>query len=78
MVDLVELNTNDTHSINYIINYLIGNTMVVTKELLNSSNVPYIVSIRISSDDYIIEANNLTQEQIDNIVFPEVLSPIQQ
>ena len=78
MVDLVKLNTNDTDSINYIINSLIGNTMVVTKELLNSSNVPYIVSIRISSDDYIIEANNLTQEQIDNIMFPEVLSPIQQ
>ena len=49
--------------------------MILTKEFLKSINVPYIVSIPISSDDCINESNNITQEQIYNIMFPEVLSP---
>ena len=44
--------------------------MVVTKQLLKSGNVPEIVSIKISSEYYIKESKNLTQEQIDNIMFP--------
>ena len=40
--------------------------------------MPYIVSIPISSEDYIKESKNLTKEQIQNIMFPEVISPLQQ
>ena len=60
MVELVGVNKNDPYSIKYIIKLLRVNTMVVTKELLKSKNVPYIVSIIISSDDYINKSNNLT------------------
>ena len=42
MVDLVDVNTNDPDSIKYIIKFLRGDTMVVTKELLKSRNVPCI------------------------------------
>ena len=35
--------------------------MIVTKELLKSSNVPDIGSITISLEDYINELNNLTK-----------------
>ena len=52
MVVLVDKNTNYPDSINYIIEFLIGNTMIVTKESLKSSNVPDIVSIKISPEDY--------------------------
>ena len=41
-------------------------------------NVPDIGYIPVSSEDYINESNNLTQETIENMVFPEVLSPLQQ
>ena len=41
-------------------------------------NVPDIGSIPISLEDYINESNNITQEQIENIMFPEVISPLQQ
>ena len=51
---------------------------VVTKDLLKSMNVSNIASIPISSQGYINESNNITQEQFDNIMFPEVLSPLQQ
>ena len=51
--------------------------MTVTKELLKSRNVPDIGSIKIYSDDYINESKNITQEQIENIMFPEVLPPLQ-
>ena len=63
MADLVNVNTNDPDSIKYINKLLIGNTMVVTKYFLNSRNVPDIVSIQISSEDYINESENLTQEK---------------
>ena len=33
-------------------------------------------SIPIYSEDYINESNNLTQEQIEKIMFPEVLPPL--
>ena len=36
--------------------------------------MPEIASITISLDDYINGSKNLTQEQIENIMFPEVLS----
>ena len=52
--------------------------MVVTKEFFNSRNVPYIGSIPISSEDYIKKSNNITQDQIKDTIFPDVLSPLQQ
>ena len=70
MVELVDVNTNYPYSIKYIIKFLIVNTMVVTKELLKSRNVSDIVPITIYSEYYINESNNITQEQIDNIMFP--------
>ena len=72
----MDVNTNDPDIINYIIKFLILNTMLVTKDFLKSSNVTDIGSIPISSEDYINESKNTTQEQIDNIMFLEVLSPL--
>ena len=51
--------------------------MMVTKYFLKSGNVPYIVYIPISLEEYINESNILTQEQISNIIFPELKSPLQ-
>ena len=45
--------------------------MVITNEILRSRNVPYIGSIPILSEDYINKSKNTTQEQINNIIFPE-------
>ena len=42
MVELVHVNKNDPYSIKYIIKFLRGNTKVVTKGFLKSSNVPDI------------------------------------
>ena len=61
MVYLVDINTNYHDSTKYSINFLRGNIMIVTKELLKSRNVPDIGSITISSEDYIEESNNITQ-----------------
>ena len=47
MLDLEDVNTDDPDRINYIINLLIGNTMLVTNEFLRSNNVPDIGSITI-------------------------------
>ena len=66
------------HSIKYIIKFLRLNTKIVTKYLIKSSNFLDILSIPISSEDYINELKNITQEQIYNIMFPEFLSPLQQ
>ena len=63
MVELVYVNTNYPERIKYILKFLRGNTMLVT-EILKSMNVPDIGSIPISSDDYINESKNITQEQI--------------
>ena len=63
MVDLVDVNTNDPDSIKYIINTLRGNAMLATKQFLKSKNVPDIGSIPISSEEYINESINLTQEK---------------
>ena len=68
MVNLVGVSTNDPDSINYSIRLLRVNAMIVNKEFLKSINVPDIGSIPIFSEDYINESNNLTQEQIDNIM----------
>ena len=57
----------DTDIIKYSITLLRVNTMIVNKEFLKSNNVPDIGSITISSEDYINESNNLTQEKIENI-----------
>ena len=78
MVDMVDINTTCPDSINDIIKLLILNKMILTKDLLKSSNVTDIGSIPISSEDYINESKNTTQEQIDNIMFLEVLSTLQQ
>ena len=78
MVELVDVNKNDPDITNYIIKFLVLNTMLVTKEFLKSRNVPDIGSITLSSEDYINESNNLTQEQIGNIIFPKFLSHLQQ
>ena len=43
--------------------------MIVIKDFLKSKNVSDIGSIPISSDDYINKSNNLTQEQIEKIMF---------
>ena len=53
MVDLVDLNNNDLDSIKYMIRFLRVNTMLVTKEFLNSMNLPDIGSIKISSEDHL-------------------------
>ena len=55
MVDLVDINTNDTDSINYIIKFLRGHKMISTKEFLKSRNMPDIRYIPIYSEDYINE-----------------------
>ena len=47
MVDLVDINKNYLDVIKYIIKFLRGNTMVVTKKFLKSRNVPDIGSIPI-------------------------------
>ena len=78
MVDPVDVNTNDPDNIKYIIKFLRLNAMVVIKELLKSNNVPDIGSIPFYSKDYINKSINITQERMDNIVFPEFLSPLQQ
>ena len=64
MVELVDINTNDPDSTNYSIKFLRGNTMLVTKDFLKSRNVPDIGYIPISSEDYINESNNTTQEKM--------------
>ena len=46
-------------------------------KILKSRNVPDIGSILIYLEDYIKDSKNLTQEQIENIMFPEVLSTLQ-
>ena len=68
----MEIKTNDPDSINYSTKFLRVNTMIVTKEFLKSSSFPDSESVIISSEDYINESKNLTQYQIDNIMFPEV------
>ena len=52
MMELMDVNINYLDNMKYIIKLLGVNTVVVTKEFLKSSNVPDIVSIPISSDDY--------------------------
>ena len=64
MVDLVDINSNYTASMKYIIKFLCGITRSVTTDFLKSSNVPDITSIYISSEDYVNKSKNLIQEQI--------------
>ena len=77
IVQLVYINTNDPKSKKYIINLLCGNTKVVIKELLKSSNITDISSILIYYEYYINKSKNLKQGKTQNIVIPEVLSPLQ-
>ena len=51
--------------------------MVVTKKFIKLRNVSYIGLITKTSEDYVYESKNLTQEQSENIMFPEVLSTLQ-
>ena len=53
MVDIVDINKNDTGINKHIINFLIENTMVVIKEFLKSRYVPDIGSVTIYPEDYI-------------------------
>ena len=78
MVKLVRVNKHNPDSIKDVVKLLRGNKMVVNKEFLKSRNVPDVESIPISSEEYINETNNLIQEQIENIMFPEVISRLQQ
>ena len=73
---MVDVNKNDLDIIKYIINLLRGNKMVVTKEFLKSKNLPDIGSIPIYSEDYINKPKNPIQENINNIMFPKVLTPL--
>ena len=77
MVEMLDIYTNDNDSTKYIINLLRGNTMIVTKEFLKPMNVLDIGSIKISSEDYINQSENKIKEQMDNIMFTEVLSNLQ-
>ena len=51
--------------------------MIVTKDLLKSRNITYIGYITIYSEDYINQSENKIKEQMDNIMFTEVLSNLQ-
>ena len=53
MAEMVDVNTYDTDIIKCFIKFLTLNKMLVNKDLLKSINVPDIVSIPISSEDYI-------------------------
>ena len=75
---MVDININDHNSTKYSIKLLRRNTMIVTKDFLNSINGPDIGSTKFYSDDYKNKSKNLTQEQIENIMFPEVLSTLKQ
>ena len=77
MVELVDININDTDSTKYSIKFFRGNKMMVTKEFLKSRNVLETGSITISSEYYFNKSKNLTQEQIENIMFLEVLLTLQ-
>ena len=55
MLYLLDININNLDRTKYSIKFLIGNTMIVTKEIINSRNVPYIGYIQISSEEYINE-----------------------
>ena len=61
---MMDINTNNPDSTKYIIKFLRGNTMLVTKELIKSRNVTDIGSIPIYSEEYINKPKNLTLEQI--------------
>ena len=69
---MVYINTSNPDGTNYSIKFLRGNTIVVTKEFLNSINVTEYGSISISLEYYINKSYNLTKEQIYPIMFPEV------
>ena len=78
MVELVGISTNNPKSTKYRIKFLPVNTKSVTKEFLKSSIVPDIASIPISEEDYTNKSKISHKKKIDNIMFPEVLSPLQQ
>ena len=78
MVELVDINTNDPDIINYSIKLFRLNKMTVTKDILMSRNVTYIVYIPIFSEGYIRKSNNSTQEKNESIMFSEVILPLQQ
>ena len=77
-MEMVDVNKNDSGNIKYIIKFLRKDKMLVTNDLLKSKNVPDIGSIEISLYEYINKSNNLKQEQIENIMFTEVLSSLHQ
>ena len=76
MMELTSLNTNDPDITNYSIKFLKGKKMMATNELLKPVNITDIGSITIYLENYIKESENPTQEQIENIMFTEVLSTL--
>ena len=78
MLGLVDINNNYTNIAKYTIKLFRVNTKVVTKDLLKSSHISDITSILISSQYYINETKNLTQEKVENVIFPSLPSPLQQ
>ena len=74
---MIHIKTNDLDSNKYRIKFLRVDKIIVTKEFLKSRDVPDIESVTISSYDYINKSKNITQEQIENIMFPENLSPLE-
>ena len=64
MVDLEDINTNNSDSTKYIIKFFRGKIIMVTKYFINSSHLKDILSIPIYSEDYINESNNITQEKL--------------
>ena len=75
---MVDMNTKKFDSNKYSINFLRVKTMIVTKYILKSRNVPDIGYIPISSEDYKNESKNLTHEKNESIIFTDVISPLQQ
>ena len=51
-MDMVNISTNDPDITKYIIKFLRGNTMIVTKDFFKSTPVPDIVSKLIYLEDY--------------------------
>ena len=64
MMELKDIDTNCPVITKDIIKLFRGNKIVLTWELLKSRIVSYIGSVLISSEGYINESNNLTQEKL--------------
>ena len=68
MVELVDINTNDSYSIKYIIKFLRGKKMEVTKELLKFGNVPDTVSIPITSEELLSDYHFFSSQELNYVL----------